>query len=517
MKCPRWQALAIGLALALISLFSHRHSLEASSLTFTHGVASGDVTHFSAVLWTRVNARETLTVEVSTDPGFQQRVLKRAVLASAANDFTAKVIAAPLRPNQRYFYRWRHGDSVSEVGTFRTAPPPRISADLRFAYSGDSDGTRKANGMPAFNNFEALDAARLEGLDFFVYLGDTIYSDSVFRPSAAQTLEEYRDAYKENREIAALRNILRETSIYAIWDDHEVHDDFDGQTVDPDRYAAGREAFLEYMPLVKLPLHDPSCAGTPLFRVFRWGKDVDIIILDERSCRSADVELACSGAPGLPDLAPTLPGPLRAAFPDFLPPSPPPGCLAAIFDPTRTMLGARQKGLLKLALLQSRAKFKFVINEVPIQQFYVIPYDRWEGYAAERAEILNFIRDHDIENVIFLTTDTHTNQINEVFIDRFLDSDPIAQEFVTGPIATFTLEQSILNIFGPLAPQVVAAVQQILTLVGADCRHLDKFSYGLVEVNASAGTATITLKDDAGIVISDQLDSSIQCTKTIGP
>ena len=42
MKCPRWQALAIGLALALISLFSQRHSLEASSLPFTHGVASGE-------------------------------------------------------------------------------------------------------------------------------------------------------------------------------------------------------------------------------------------------------------------------------------------------------------------------------------------------------------------------------------------------------------------------------------------------------------------------------------------
>jgi hypothetical protein len=63
----------------------------------------------------------------------------------------------------------------------------------------------------------------------------------------------------------------------------------------------------------------------------------------------------------------------------------------------------------------------------------------------------------------------------------------------------------------------VAFVQAIFTFVGADCRHLDKFSYGLVEVNASAGTATITLKDDAGIVISDQVNPSIQCTKTIGP
>lgn len=100
MKCRGWQALGIGLALAMISLFSHAQSLEASPLAFTHGVASGDVTHLSAVLWTRVDAHATLTVEVFTDPGFQQRVLKRTVLASAANDFTAKVIAAPLRSDQ---------------------------------------------------------------------------------------------------------------------------------------------------------------------------------------------------------------------------------------------------------------------------------------------------------------------------------------------------------------------------------------------------------------------------------
>lgn len=408
---------------------------------------------------------------------------------------------------------------MSEGGSFKTAPPPGIADDVRFAYSGDSDGTETPIiPRPFPNNFAALDAARGENLDFFVYLGDTIYSDSGLRSTPAQTLPEYRDAYKVNREIAALRNLLRDTSIF--WDDHEVHDDFDGETVDPDRYAAGREAFLEYMPVVNLPLHDPSCAGTPLFRIFRWGKDVDIIILDERSCRSADVEPVCPGVLGLPDLAPTLPGFLRAApqFSAFFPLPPPPGCLEAIADPDRTMLGRRQKRLFKTALLESRAKFKFVINQVPIQQFYFLPYDRWEGYAAERAEILNFIRDHNIENVIFLTTDAHRNQINAVFIDRFLDPQPLAHEFITGPIATFTTEQEILNVFGPdLTPTVVTAVHQIFSLVGVECRHLNALSYGLVEVNGSAGTATITLKDDAGMVISDQLNSNIQCSKTIGP
>ena len=75
--------------------------------------------------------------------------------------------------------------------------------------------------------------------------------------------------------------------------------------------------------------------------------------------------------------------------------------------------------MLKDALLISNAKFKFVISSVSIQQTFALPYDDWEGYGAERSEILDFIRNNGIKNVIFMTTDLHLNLMNEVFIDRF--------------------------------------------------------------------------------------------------
>jgi len=246
--------------------------------------------------------------------------------------------------------------------------------------------------------------------------------------------------------------------------------------------------------------------------VFHWGRDADIIILDERSCRSADGEAACSSTPGSPDLAPTLPADLRPLF--GLPSSPPSGCLAAISDPSRTLLGSVQKQLFKNALLSSTAKFKFVINEVPIQQLYALPYDRWEGYGTERTEILNFIRANNLTNVIFLTTDLHANGINQVFIDNFADPSPIAEEFLTGPVATTTLQESILSRFGPAG---MIALNGLINIVGLDCHQLDAFSYGVVDVNASAGTATIALKDDTGAVLVDQQNPAVQCVKTIGP
>ena len=67
----------------------------------------------------------------------------------------------------------------------------------------------------------------------------------------------------------------------------------------------------------------------------------------------------------------------------------------------------------------------------------MLPYDRWEGYVAERNEILNFIRDNGIENVVFLTTDNHgTMQGDQVSMDFFADRATIANEMVTGPIGT---------------------------------------------------------------------------------
>ena len=116
------------------------------------------------------------------------------------------------------------------------------------------------------------------------------------------------------------------------------------------------------------------------------------------------------------DLAPTAPQAVRDAFSSLAPglKNPvAPACLAAINDPSRTMLGARQFAAFTKAIKASTATWKVIVNEVPIQQFYALPYDRWEGYAAERERLLRFLQ-ANVRNVVFLTTDTHANLVNEV-------------------------------------------------------------------------------------------------------
>ncbi|MGE3470852.1 MAG: alkaline phosphatase, partial [Vicinamibacterales bacterium] len=339
-RATRW-ALLVGLAVAAAT---GARADSGGVPVFTDGVASGDVTATAAILWTRIDRDANVKVEVWTNPHLQgMKAFQQTVPhASPAHDFTIKVDATGLTPGTTYYYRFKHDDtdgaSFSEIGTFRTAPSPDVPADLRFTFSGDADGTRTASGAPAFNQFETLDAARLEGGAFFVFDGDTIYSDSRFRSGGpATTLADYQAAHRENRGYAALRALLASTSVYATMDDHEVVNDFDAQTGDPARFAAGRQAFLDYYPIRETGLlHDATCAGDPLYRTFRWGSEVEVFLLDQRSCRSTSAAVACQG-----DLVPTLPGAVRTSF--GLPAAPPAGCLAAVFDPARTLLGPVQK------------------------------------------------------------------------------------------------------------------------------------------------------------------------------
>jgi len=494
-----------------------RNPPDFQNIRFTHGVASGDVSQGSATLWTRINQEGRLTLDVFTLPDFNKpKFEKKNVPALKENDFTAKVTVTGLKPNQQYFYRWSAGRITSEIGTFKTAPTIANTNNLHFSWSGDTDAT-KVDGKRVFGDWKSLLSVAFERPDFFIYLGDVIYSDSRAGgdPSVpnAQTLDEFRQIYKDSRDIFALHTLLQKIPIYPLWDDHEVRSDWAGQTVDPVFYNIGKEAFQEYMPIGKVQTtnNDPQCAGPPQYRVFHWGKAADIILIDTRSCRSGNAQEICHN-----DIAPTLPAFVRNGFPAFFPSPPPPGCLNTINDPMRTVLGTTQKAMLKDALAHSTAKYKFVISSVSMQQAYILPYDGWEGYAAERNEILNFIRDNHIQNVIFLTTDEHLNMMNDVYIDRFTNPTPVAYEFITGPVAALSDENNILKTFGPvIGPQAVKAKQDILNLVvGVDCSNLNTFSYGSVDVDSKTGIAKVTLKDENGMTVRDETNQNVTCTKT---
>ena len=86
-----------------------------------------------------------------------------------------------LEPNRRHVYSFDEVGriTISTTGEFRTAPRPSDPQVIRFAVSGDADGSLDPkSGRPGFNRFQVYGRMAAERNHFNVNLGDTIYSDS---------------------------------------------------------------------------------------------------------------------------------------------------------------------------------------------------------------------------------------------------------------------------------------------------------------------------------------------------
>jgi hypothetical protein len=68
---------------------------------------------------------------------------------------------------------------------------------------------------------------------------------------------------------------------------------------------------------------------------------------------------------------------------------------------------------------------------------------------------------------------------------------------------------------------VIGAFHQVLSLVGVLCRDIDEDAHGMVEVDAGAGTATLSFKDENGALPTNGNPlapaDTHACTATIGP
>jgi alkaline phosphatase D len=401
------------------------------------------------------------------------------------------VVAGGLEPGARYRYRFRQGALVSPAGSFRTPPRPDADATVRFAISGDADATPGANGKPAFNGFETYGRMAAERNDFNVNLGDTIYSDSGVGGAPARSVAAKRGKYRLGLALEPLRRLRAAAGLYSHWDDHEFVNDFSRAEHGDALYRAGVRAFRDYAPVAYTP-------RTGLYRHVRWGRNLQLFFLDERSFRSPKATGPCNG-----DLAPTVPAALRAGFATLAPSlaqPPPPACLEALASPSRTMLGTAQLTRFARDLRASSATFKVIVNEVPLQELYVLPYDRWEGYAAERSRLLALLQ--EVRNTVVLTTDSHAHMVGELRTGT-LTAAPAGTgvwEVVTGPVATNTYGREI---DGYLGARGTAGFVTALFFkpppprgLGLECVNVDQ--YGYAQVVVTARTLTVTPKTAAG-------------------
>ncbi|MCA1435787.1 alkaline phosphatase D family protein [Bradyrhizobium sp. NBAIM03] len=468
----------------------------------THGVQAGDITVDGGVVWARTDRPAQMLVEVATSESFRDARALPPIAALPESDFTAKMLVENLPAGQDIFYRVRFRDlshsaieGEAVTGRFRTAPADR--RDVSFVWGGDVAGqgwgiNSDDGGMVTFSTM------RKHRPDFFLHSGDTIYADGPIQPEVkladgkiwknltipekakvAETLDEFRAAYKYNLTDDNLRAFNAEVPVFVQWDDHEVTNNWSLSKDLPAAYKvrdisllaarAGR-AFHEMYPM-RESITEPG----RVYRQISYGPHLDVFVLDERSYR------APNGAN-----------------------------LETAYGPASYFLGPDQITWLKRGLLNSRATWKVIASDMPIGLIVSdTPKGGSEAVAQgdgpvrgrefEIADILRFIKVAPISNTVWLTADVHYAAAHYYDPNKaqFQEFEPF-WEFVSGPLHAGTFGPNALdNTFGPEVRFVKAP--------GKDSQNLPPSAgmqfFGHVKIDGASGRMTVTLRDRADVAL----------------
>ncbi len=469
---------------------------------FPSGVQSGDVLADRAMVWARADQPARMWVEWSTSASFAQSQRVRGPHALEVTDLSARIDLTGLPPQQDIFYRvqWEDlaGGGLSEpmAGHLRTAPAGR--RDVRFLWSGDTVG--QGFGISdEFGGMKIYEAMRQRNPDFFIHCGDTIYADgpitaevkatdgSVWRNSVlteekskvAETLKEFRGAYRYNQLDAHVRRFNSEVMQVWQWDDHEVSNNWSGsKDLSADkRYteksvpllaARGARAFLENAPMRWHGQQEEQ----RVYRKIPYGPLLDVFVIDMRSYRGPNTHNRQGS-----------------------------------IDAESEYLGSEQLAWLRDELKRSRAVWKVIASDMPIGLQVTDGKDaegrmKFEAVAngdgpalgreLEIAQLLSFIKRERIRNTVWLTADVHYTAAHHYDPSRaqFHDFEPF-WEFVSGPLHAGSFGPNALdNTFGPEVRYIKApAVGQTNLPPSAGLQF-----FGEVQIDGKTAAMTVHLR-----------------------
>ncbi len=394
-------------------------------VSFPYGVAAGDPYPDSAILWTHpvpadnsTNLPVCLRYQTSTsknDWSSSSVVDDSYAWTTSEVDYSYKVETTNLRPKTDYYYRFFscHDHSlVSPVGHFKTIPD----------YNDDNVDSLKlavfsCSNLPFgyFNAYRAA-AARSNGADYFVHVGDYIYEargDGQIVPGEDTygdgrplnrvpapdheivSLSDYRLRYGSYRKDKDLQALHQEKATISIWDDHEVADNsYNHGTADSndtdtgavrgvrftERKLAAVQAYYEWMPIRQVDTTD----SLRIWRKFRYGKLADLFMLDTRNFDRDITDVYWNTA-----------------------------AIGAISNETdRSLMGGKQEKWLYSNLINSEQRgaiWKVVGQQIVLnwlnygQSDYQFDFDAWQGYRQNRQRFFDTIIDNKIQNTVILS------------------------------------------------------------------------------------------------------------------
>jgi alkaline phosphatase D len=520
----------------------------AGTFRFPQGVASGDPKAHSVVLWTRCVRADgrvvpvRLRLEVALDAAFTQPVARVPLQAHGGFDHTVRVKLTQLRPDTAYHYRVRAGRDVSAVGRTQTAPARDAApTSMKFAWFTCQDWS--------VNHWGAMSLLAQEDLDFMVHVGDYIYETvgAAFQAGAAEpahgaitfpdgtaladgtryatTLADYRTLYRTYRGDARLQALHARFPLIATWDDHEFSDDCwqDHQTYtnanlqQTARRRAANQAWVEYMPVdfgdVAFDSASAAYDNLRLYRDFQFGTLLHLVMTDERLYRDDHVvpEAAIAQAQGHDPVNGSdsigaryfIQQPVLQQFE---------AAKAQALGRAPSILGTTQTQWWKRTMKQSTATWKLWGNELmlsrlwldlrtqappPFNALYVVNGDAWDGYPSHKAELLGFLKQHQVRNVVALTGDLHAFQCGVVRdLPDAATGTPVLVDFVSAGISSSSFYSYVKAGSGgsPLAALTTspAVFDSVLKANNPDFAYVDHDAQGYASAVVTATSLVVT-------------------------
>jgi alkaline phosphatase D len=462
--------------LALLGLGAAAPATRAAakeSVSFRHGVGSGDPLQDRVLLWTRISGvTGDVTYRWTLDPVDRKGGGKRGDgITGPDRDHTVKVDVVNLEPGRAYNFQFECEGVKSPVGRTRTLPEgPTKDAVLAVCTC-----ALYPNGY--FNAYGAI--AKLPRVDAIVHLGDYIYEyggpgsygmESAVAgerphdpPHECLSLADYRRRHAQYKTDPQLQAAHARAPWIVVWDDHETaNDSWQGGAENHQpaaegdwnlRKAAAIKAYYEWM-----PIREPQGGGFSINRSFDFGDVASLFMLETR-LTARDHQL----------------------YPDKeMPAEPTPAELAAwrarLNDPARKMMSATQEAWLGKAMAESvkaGRPWQVIGNEVVMARLNTPPVkkimgeaayakatgelsktaanrvarieanaalglpwgvDMWDGYPADRQRFYGLVQKARA-NAVVLSGDSHAFWANELF-DAEAGGKRVAVEFGTAAISS---------------------------------------------------------------------------------
>jgi phosphodiesterase/alkaline phosphatase D-like protein len=321
---------------------------------------SGGVTSTSAIVKAGVDRPTDTRLVVALDDSLTDRVatVPGADSGSEAGTGEPSRVASfaidGLEPDTTYHYAVEVDGALdrTRAGSFRTFPDGPGS----FTVALGSCGRLGSNGA-------VYDTIRSHDPLLYLQVGDLYYADI-----GENDPDQFRDVYETTLTSPAQAALYRSTPIAYTWDDHDSGPN-DADSTSDARPAAQR-TYREYV-----PHYEMSPGENPIYQAFTVGR-TRLIVMDGRSARSPATELD---------------------------------------GPAKTMLGDAQQAWLEDELLAADERYPLIVlvSSVPWIHSSSPGNDDWAGYATERAEIADFIADHDIDGLVMVGGDAHMVAIDD--------------------------------------------------------------------------------------------------------